>query len=99
MTKKVASYANLENLLHRMAREEKKENKIFENTSGGERLQHLNPCCTQVKNPERKTGAAFLFCSLAARYPPDLPGPAAFFAAASTGDSPRTADAAKLNSF
>lgn len=42
------------------------------------RLQHLNPSCTQVKNPERKTGAAaFLFCSPAARYPPDPPGTAA----------------------
>lgn len=42
------------------------------------RLQHLNPSSTQVKNPERKTGAAaFLFCSPAARYPPDPPGTAA----------------------
>lgn len=75
----------------------KKEKKISRYKWWG-RLQHLNPPCTQVKNPERKTGAAFLFCSLAAPYPPDLPGPAALFAAASSGDSPRTAAASKLGS-
>lgn len=40
-----------------------------------------------MTNPEHKPGAAFLFCSPAARYPPDPPGPAAPFAAASSGDS------------
>lgn len=62
------------------------------------RLQPPNPPCTQVKNPEHKPGAAFLFCSPAARYPPDPPGPAAPFAAASSGDSPRTAAASQLGS-
>lgn len=100
VTKKVASYADLGNLLCRMAREEKKKKKISR-YKWWVRLQHLNAPCTQVQNPERKTGTAFLFCSLAARYPPDLRGWLRFsrrpLAAAARGWRPHPGSAPKTS--